>query len=293
MILALVAAASTVSAQPAASAPPVDTAETEIIVKGQANRQKQVHDFVKALTGITGTDPLARFALGPTCPVAFGLTPKLDAAITARMRQVASSAGIELGEPGCKGNALVLFAPDRKQMVQELRRHHPGLFRDAGEATVQVPDEPGRVMAWHLEARLDRNGVAIPYDSTNGYHVLQSPVTASRVSAAVRPALFGSVVVIDQEAVIGLTSTQVADYAAMRAFARLDPRRVKKSSAPTILMALDAPMGSPVPNSLTQWDLSYLRGLYASEASHSAQRQQAAIARQINRDLEKSAGNPK
>ena len=74
-----------------------------------------------------------------------------------------------------------------------------------------------------------------------------------------RPHFIAAVVVVELDALGGLTVTQLADYAAMRAFARTDPRRLKGTGAPTILSAIEAPMNSPVPLTLTEWDLAFLQ----------------------------------
>lgn len=288
MISALFAA-TLATVQAAAVAPPTPEAEQEIVVSGQADRQKQARKFVKALTSIEGTDPLARFDYKPTCPAAVGLTDALDAAITARLRLIAKTAGVELAQPGCAPNVLVLFAPSKQEMVNQLRRKHPEWFQ-APDGMVSVANEPGPALAWHLEGRVDRSGVPVPFDPTNGYYVLDTPVAASRTNASMRPVLLGSVVVIEQDGVIGFTTTQVADYAAMRAFARTEPGRLKKAAAATILTALETPMGGAAPESLTRWDLGYLRGLYSVEATHHAQRQKIDIARSIERSLEGADG---
>ena len=78
--------------------------------------------------------------------------------------------------------------------------------------------------------------------------------------------------------------TQVADYAAMRIFARTDPAKLK-GSAPTILDILEAPMGSAVPVTLTDWDLGFLRSLYASHGRQYANRQRKEMEGLLRKDL--------
>jgi len=78
------------------------------------------------------------------------------------------------------------------------------------------------------------------------------------------------VVVVDIDALGGLTVTQLADYAAMRAFARTDPERLEKSSVRSILTVLDTPIGGLAPVTLTEWDLAFLKALYGSAANRIA-----------------------
>jgi hypothetical protein len=67
---------------------------------------------------------------------------------------------------------------------------------------------------------------------------------------------------VQANALSGLTTMQFADYAAMRTFARTDPRTTALPAADTILKVLDAPMGSEVAMSITAQDLNFLRGYY-------------------------------
>ena len=53
----------------------------------------------------------------------------------------------------------------------------------------------------------------------------------------------------------------------------------------TILKVLEAPMGSEVPLTMTAWDLSFLKGLYAATNNLYAASQRSEIRRQIEGDL--------
>jgi hypothetical protein len=121
-------------------------------------------------------------------------------------------------------------------------------------------------------------------DPETSYNVISTPITPSRISATMRPVILASVVVMERDALVGLTTTQVADYAAMRLLARTDPSRLK-GHADTILTVLDAPMDAEIPSTLTQWDLSYLKGLYEVVPTRYSGQQRRAIQEKINRDL--------
>lgn len=283
MLISLLAA--TLSAATLQSAEPPEKPEEQIVVTGQANRQEQIRDFVKTLTRTYGTDPLARFDYKDACPEAVGLTPALDAAITARLRLVAKTAGMAVAKPGCAPNVLVMFAPDKTEMLKALRKDSPELFRSPA-GPISVPEEQGPALAWYIEGRLDRSGLPVRYDRENGRYALETPVGPSRISAAMRPVLLGSVVIIEQDAVVGLTPTQVADYAAIRAFSRMEPAKLTTGGTPTILTVLSTPMGGSAPESLTRWDLGFLRGLYGSVPAHYAQRQRKEIEREVERTLQ-------
>lgn len=107
----------------------------------------------------------------------------------------------------------------------------------------------------------------------------------SRITAPGRLHFSAAVVVVEADALDGLTTTQLADYAAMRAFAKTDPARLPPSPPPTILTVLDVPMGGAVPITLTEWDLGFLRGLYDSQANLYGAAQRSQIRRKLESSL--------
>ncbi|HEY0413391.1 MAG TPA: hypothetical protein VGD66_09625 [Allosphingosinicella sp.] len=231
---------------------------------------------------------MGRFDWTSVCPAAAGLSPAQNAAVAARMRRVAEALGIRVAAADCKPNALVLVTRDKKALIKGLRRANPIYFQDASGRPVDVPDQPGPATAWHLEGRLDRSGAPVAIDPIGQYYVVNSPTPPSRISASLRPIFLASVLVVEAGALEGLTTTQVADYAAMRAFAGTDPARLAGSAAPTILTVLDAPMDSEVPPTLTQWDLAYLKGLYASAPSHYGRAQSGEVRQHMNKELKQA-----
>ena len=70
--------------------------------------------------------------------------------------------------------------------------------------------------------------------------------------------------------------------------ARTDPARLPTTGPATILSVIDAPANAEVPVTLTQWDLGFLRGLYASPANLRAPAQRGAIGDTIARDLQRA-----
>ncbi|MCP3736414.1 hypothetical protein M9979_16225 [Sphingomonas sp. RP10(2022)] len=264
--------------------------DADIVVTGKkADQARQVRDFVRALNGLSGPNPLAKFDRTELCPIAIGLGDVHDRAIAQRMRRIATAAAIPIAPEGCRTNALVIFADDKDAMIDALRKAHPAYFRTGIGSTITVPRQKGPVTAWHLSARLDRYGVQIPSEGEEPGQFVSVPDGASRLEANVRPVFVASVVVIERKAVDGLTTTQIGDYAAMRSFAEIDPGRLKPGQAPTILTIMDSSMDSEVPITMTPWDLGYLRALYAVRPLRSAMSQRAEMGKRINHDLDASS----
>jgi len=95
----------------------------------------------------------------------------------------------------------------------------------------------------------------------------------------------GAVVVVQADAIVGLTTTQLADYAAMRAFVRTDPGKLTEAAANSILNVITTPMGEPVPLTLTAWDMSFLKAYYASRLNSFAANQRSEMRQKMSQDL--------
>lgn len=259
----------------------------DIVVEGIRPSDSQIRRFIDAMARAPGADQMSRFDL-PVCPQAAGLTPSHNSAIENRLRRVAGAAGIRVAPAGCAPNVIVVVTRDKSEVIKQLRRVHPGYFPDRTRPEYRRLSAPGAVAAWHVEGRLTHRGEELRegFDK-QVFEVTSDPHHgASRIAVSSHPHFLASVVVVEMNAVSGLSTTQLADYAAMRAFARTDPARLKDLEIPTILTALDTPVGEEVPVTLTQWDLSYLKALYATPINQLAAQQRGDIRRQLGEYLQ-------
>jgi hypothetical protein len=289
MRILFLAFALTFASQAAAqNAPPPP--DDELIVTGTREREQAARAMVEALSGLDSaavdTDPISRLDHKPVCPGVVGLRAERNTAIADRIRDVATAAGMSVADARCRPNLLVLFARDKTELLRQLRQQHPALFVDATGSLLSVPEQPGPVTVLHVNRLVDRDGLLVPFDPIAGYHVVSSPNTPSRISASARPIFAASIVVIELNALVGLSPTQIADYAAMRAFTSADPAQVPRLGVDTILTAVEAPEGTAVPITLTRWDLAYLRALTATPNYHYAQRQRIDVRRRMLTELE-------
>ena len=260
--------------------------ETEIVVEGLKERRRQIQRFVGALTDTYVRGQIARFEF-EVCPMALGMTDAQNMQVAERIRRIAQAANVPLGERGCDPNAIVIVTPNKPATMRDLRRASPHLFRTALGARIRPnPAEP--VSAWQVEGRLTQDGQAVPIvnDDMGTYYRTEVTRASSRLAPATRPHFTASIVVIQLDALRGLTATQLADYAAMRMLARTQPSKLDRSTVPTILNVIDAPMGAEVPVTLTQWDLGFLRALYGSEENRYAEQQRHEMRRLLERDLD-------
>jgi hypothetical protein len=217
-----------------------------------------------------------------------GLSDSDNAAIAARLRKVAEAAAIPLRKVGCRPNVFVVVTRDKQAFVELLRKQYPVYFAEFGSDDVRRLAQAPGVSAWHVKGLLTEDGLPIRTDPLDGYYVNELTGVPSRMRPTTRPHFIASIVVAELEALGGLTTMQLADYAAMRAFAQLDPSRLKKVAAQTILTIFDAPMGTAVPITLTQWDLAYLRSLYGSAENRYVGQQRGEMKQLMRKELDKA-----
>ncbi|MFL6856737.1 MAG: hypothetical protein ACJ8EB_02385 [Allosphingosinicella sp.] len=287
---ALIAAAPAAAQQ---AAPPSD--QSEIVVTGTKDMERQVRDFVGALTAAPTHGQLSRFE-SKVCPAALGLSGSQKRAVEDRMRRVAAAAGLPVGRPGCVVNILVFVTSDKRAFLETLNRKYSKYFGELSNAAVhRLAHAPGGAAAWQLQGPpISASGVELGQTGDPGaeYYVNRTITASSHITPPVRPQFDGAAVVVETGALVGLTTTQLADYAAMRTFAKTDPARLPAEGPPTILKVLDAPIGTAVPPTLTEWDLGFLRALYASSNKVYAASQRSEMRERIAKDLQSRRDQP-
>lgn len=285
MLIAIAASLGLQAAPP--PPPPSQNAGPEIVVQGQRDVERRINDFVRVLTDTPMSGQISRFDWA-VCPTVVGLSERQNAEAAERMRAVAQAAGMRVGNPGCKANVLVVVADDSRKFVDWARKSEPAFFEGVSPKELGVLARGGPAEVWHVEGRLDADGREVPYDRLNGRYINERTDVPSRLSTNSRPHFTAAIVVLDSHALGGLTVAQLADYAAMRAFARIDPSQLSRLSAPSILTILDAPAGSAVPITLTEWDMAYLKSLYAARENRLAGQQRQEMQRKMADELKGS-----
>lgn len=284
LIASLALAAASVEAAP--PPPPPSQEEETIVVQGVRPSKKQVRDFVRALTAAPSFVQIGRFHR-PVCPVAMGLAQIQNDRIAERMRQVAAAANMRVAPAKCVPNAFVIVAPDKAAAIEELERRFPQYLSQMSTHEVRKLTESSQpAAAWQVKGLLTADGEAATKAVGADYYTIRGTQSPSRIKMASMPTFSVSVVVIDLKAAAGLTVTQLADYAAMRTFADIDPTRVTSVGPPTILGVLGAPDDRPLPVTLTYWDLGFLKSLYATDNSYLASYQRGDMERVVKKELE-------
>lgn len=271
---------------PALTADAPEKADDTIVVSATVDRE--VSEFVDAVIDVSNFDRLTRFERA-ICPIAAGIPTAQKAAVVERMRAVAKAAGITVGKTDCRPNVLVLVTADKKALITKFVDLYPGSMNDLSKAERRAlinSTEPA--VAWHLKGPVvDDDGVEIGNEGTE-VAINRSARSASRLTSFARPQFAAAVVVIDSAELTGLSTTQLADYAAMRALLESDPAKLKGSNVPSILKILDAPDDAEVPLSLTEWDLNALRGFYNVNRNTTVASQRSGVRKQVRDNAAKA-----
>ena len=260
---------------------------SEIVVTGTLGREEQVQDFVGALTPARGGS--IPFFIDAACPKVVGLGPMQKEAVVARLRVIALAAGIPVAGAKCVPNMFVIVTPDKSAFIELLAKKQPESFGLMSPREIaRLARAPGPAVAWQLEGPVSVSGVPLSFDEAIGAYVNPTTEPASRLTARARRGFDAAALVVETGALDGITLIQLADYAAMRLFANLDPSRLADRAPTTILTVLTTPMGSSVPITLSNWDLGFLRGLYTVTPGLTSSSQRSQIAGKVMRELDNS-----
>lgn len=264
--------------------PPVED-DVAIVVTGNRDIKKTIREYVDALTKAPGTRQLARFEQR-ICPRVFGLQKAAAAKVTLRMRTLSAAVTRNVAPAKCVPNVMLVVTRDKPRFLREISWGRDNLFDGlSGNRIRTLVRDPSSVTAWQITgASVAGDGGVISEEGTTGIQTNRAFEAATRMRPAVRQQFDFAVVVVDAKVVDGLTATQLADYATMRALASLDPS-VLSPDSPSILRAIDAPADAQVPLSLTAWDYGFLRGLYRTNANLYATQHRSEIAREVEKKV--------
>lgn len=277
-------------AAPAAAAQPAPAPDASpIVVEGRRDQAREIRQLLDALPRALPDGHIARFE-DKACPVVVGLAADKNAAIADRMRAVANAAGLRVGAPACAPNVVVIATADKARLLDYLERSHPYLLASLSRRDIaHLKADPAPTALWHLQATIASDGRRLTPDAVAGVIVNRTTERATRLRDFAHPSLAGAVLLVESRALVGLTPTQVADYAAMRAFTGLDPARIPEGGPRSILKVLDTPMGGETPITVTRWDIAFLRSLYDSDPNVYLRAQRAQIETEMAKDLARDA----
>ena len=225
------------------------------------------------------------------CVGAINLQRDAAQAIIDRVSQVALDIGLEIGEPGCSANILIVGTDDGPAMAAAMVDYRPAIFRPgyagASRSSLQLArfqQTEAPVRWWH---------VALPVLADTGVIAVRMPGEdppvipgGSLLRTEVRNDLGRAIIIVDFARAGGVSFQQLSDYVAMAAFAQIDPD-ADMSAFPSVLNVFEDPSAA---SGLTDWDMAYLTGLYTAELNRRSPAHTAgAIGNIMSHDLQNPA----
>ncbi|MFZ5669731.1 MAG: hypothetical protein ACOY4K_09560 [Pseudomonadota bacterium] len=286
----LLTAGAPVRAQPApgAAPPPAEPTAVEALVV-TAPPDPGV-DAIKAFVGeVSAPTPSGRYARWDRtiCPGVIGMKPDFARRLNDRIAAAALAVGLQVGEPGCKSNMIVVATSDSQALAAEVVKDNTTAFGkwDDGatrgrKALKDFVETPRPVRWWHVSRPMLADGST--YQQGESVRVRQ----LGRVRATTRETFDHVVIIVDVSRIGVIRFDALADYVAMVGLAQIEPDADPEGVSTILNLFNDRAAGRPPADSLTAWDLAYLRALYASRAEAiRGERQAGDIARGMGEQL--------
>lgn len=214
------------------------------------------------------------------CPGVTGLRTDAAQRVVERIRYDADRLGVPLDAPdGCTPNMIIFFVGDAGKTLDSLMQREAYLFDTLSTAERQaLKRDHGPTRVWNQIVTRSRDGMKIN-DPDN---LAQVPHTQmweahSKIYVPVRRDILTTVVLFDSHAVVGKTLTQLADYAAMHAFA--NDYSVYPQGERSILKLFDV---GDAPAELTPTDLVFLKTLYSGIPNLPGRVEKSTLARAMD-----------
>lgn len=273
------------SPAPATQEPP--TLLDDVVVEGRMI-ETLAREFVSAASAPPNYRGLARWNR-EVCLGVVGLRRQVAEHIIDRVSDVARSLDVELGQPGCAPNAVIVATSDGRGLAASLVAERRRAFRigfsrsNRGSAALEVfrtSDAP--VRWWHI---------SFPYCADTGklaIRIFQGPTPcASSYNRSMRGQgvadyLSRVLIILDVPRLEGADLSDLSDYLAMLVLAQIDPEG-DTSGLDTVLNVLNQPGNA---GGLTEWDRAYLEALYAARPGRvNAPGQADALAERMTRPI--------
>lgn len=213
--------------------------------------------------------------------------------IVDRISALALDVGLEVGEPGCNPDSIIVFSTNAEQTASMMVESEPRVFRPAGgESGMELGFEgldnfvatDRAVRWWHVSLPVDarHRQAAIELPNSNcikGIHCFPwiGVLGPSRIHSGIVDELKYVIIIVDATKLPGTSWGQLADYLALVSLAQINPQ-ADPQSFDSILNLFTNPAAY---SGLTDWDESYLQSLYAFDQRRVLRLQRNEIVSQI------------
>ncbi len=261
----VLAALLAVTASPA-SAQQSPQPEDRVIVEGR-RAEDAVRAFVAEVAAAPKGANLARWDR-KVCVGVMNLKPEYAQKLADEVSLAAVKIGLEPGEPGCKANVLILADSEADALASRLvkdslKQLEPPDNRDGslGRSALrkfEISDAP--VRWWHVsQTVLTDTGKAFK----DGKQVTVRSM--GRLKKNVRENMVHVLIILDTKKIGVVSFASLADYVSVVALAQIDAE-ADMHQFPSILNLFSSKADAHATR-MTQWDLDYLKSLYAVDGN--------------------------
>jgi hypothetical protein len=227
----------------------------------------------------------------PVRPQTSGLSPELNAFVSARIKEIANNVGTPVGTAkDCKlANVEIMFTTEPQKLMNDVAKRFQGLLGFPYQARVTRLATVARpIQSWYATAtRSGPTGATLAFSRDWRIDHASQPdpsvKTGTRLPATVVTALINVLVVADFSKVANQRPEALADYIAMLALSRFQPTS-DCDDLPSVSQMMSPACGT-AQMSLTPGDTAYLKGLYSVDLGRPIQMEIADIADRMFRDL--------
>jgi hypothetical protein len=176
-------------------------------------------------------------------------------------------------------------------LIEGMRRQKQSYLYGLGTAKVrQLAHAPGPVASWQISDVIGADGMPLRVDG-DGFPRLFTTVPPSRLVNTTRKRILGAVIVVEQKGLLGVDTRQLADFTLMRALTPIEPRE-RPAPGSSILSLFDGGLSpTDAPQSVTAWDLAFLKALSATRSDIVANLQRDEIRNRMLQEVAKGSTN--
>jgi hypothetical protein len=268
------------------TAPARSAADTQAIVVEGTNPKRRAKNYLDNILPAIFDGQIGRFE-DPLCPATIGLPDNLRDEVLKRLTSVAAVARIPMDRARCRANLVIIVVDDKKALIEGMRKKKESYLYGIGTERVhQLANSPAPVAAWQITDVIGADGMPLRTDG-DGFPRLFTTVPPSRVVQTTRKRIIGGVVVIEQRGLVNVSTRQLADYALVRLLAPMEPK--ERTPPDTSVLSLFNPGVRPedAPQSLTWWDLAFLKALSDTRSDEVADVQRHEIRDKMLREMAK------
>lgn len=244
----------------AALAPATPPADTQAIVVEGTNAKRRANNYLDHVLPPVFDGQVGRFE-DPLCPATIGLPDNLKDEVLKRLRLVAAVVRIPVDTGKCKANLVIIVVDDKKALIEGIRRKKESYLYGIGTERIgELANSAAPVAAWQITDVIGADGMPLRTDG-DGFPRLFTTIPPSRVVLTTRKRIIGGVVVIEQRGLVNVTTRQLADYALVRLLAPMEAKERTPPDSSVLSLFNRGVRPEDAPQSLTWWDLAFLKAL--------------------------------